>query len=654
MPMSHSESIRKVLDGMRPRVQSLRTSAESGKPPRPVLEDALSELRTAMEELQVSEEELRIQAEGMAELQIEMAAELTRYQDLFRLSPEPRLVTDVNGMVRDANDAARRLLRPGAAGLDGKPLALYVAEEDRRAFRTALARLAHGEVVEAALRMSPRDALPVDVEVSVTARSSSPGAEPELHWTLRDVTARRAQTASHDEAAELHRMVVHSAPMPLVAMDLDGSVLLWNAAAQRLLGWSEEDVVGRRNPALTAEELARSRDAVEHGESEPRLVLAHRSGSAPAPVWLHDTPLLDADGTVRGFVTAFREHREADSDRALSPGAPAEELRRRWTREESLQVLRFAAPAGDHGDVVSRLRNWIASGLHLGYLRPDDRLPSIREVSQECAVDHRAVSAAYRTLAGDGVVEVRSRHGVYVAGGGPRPESALSETADWLAGVLGQAGGLQLKVPLIPDLVRDWTASTRVACACVDDTEDGLVALTTELRQQWGLETYPVPLATGPGGRVDEAALVAELRKADLVVTTSFHAGRVGAIAASLEKPVVVMRAHPELVDTLEERLAAGSLTAIVADAAYGDRLRCIRGGAAEGRLRVVTVSESAALGALDPAEPVLVTRAAQQRLGTVRARLLYPPSPVFCPSSGREIAEVLIATNIRAGRRLR
>jgi hypothetical protein len=216
--------------------------------------------------------------------------------------------------------------------------------------------------------------------------------------------------------------------------------------------------------------------------------------------------------------------------------------------------------------------------------------------------------------------------------------------------VLGDAGALQLKVPMLPDLVRDWTASTRVACACVDDTEDGLVALTTELRQQWGLDTYPVPQGGARSGRWDEAALVAELRKADVVVTTAFHAGVVGAVAASLGKPMVVLRANPELVETLEERVASRPLTVVVADAAYGERLSCVRG--ARDRVHVVPVSDAAALAALDPAEPVLVTRAAQQRLGSVGARLLYPLSPVFCPTSARDLAAVLIRSNIRAGRK--
>ncbi|MDB4950480.1 MAG: regulatory protein GntR, partial [Gemmatimonadetes bacterium] len=313
--------------------------------------------------------------------------------------------------------------------------------------------------------------------------------------------------------------------------------------------------------------------------------------------------------------------------------------------------LRAGAGAGRPGDVAARLRAWIANGLHLGYLRPDDRLPSIREVSQGCAVDHRAVSAAYRTLAAEGVVEVRSRHGVYVGAPAAPADAGLSEAAGWLAGVLGDAAALQLKVPLLPDLVREWTGATRVACACVDDTEDGLVALATELRQGWGLETYPVPVADGRTGRFDEAALTVELRRADVVVTTPFHAAQVGAVAAALGRPLVVLRANPEMVRAVEERLAAGTVTAVVADTAYGERLRSIRGGQDPQRLRVVPVADGAALAALDPAQPVLLTRAAQQRLGGAAMRLLVPISPSFCPTSARPLAPVLIRCNVEAGR---
>jgi PAS domain S-box-containing protein len=653
--MPGSQSIREALEVMRPRVQTIRSTADTA-PTRPLLDDALAELRNAMEELQVSEEELRVQAEEMVERQTSVELELLRWRDLFRLSPDCRLVTDAYGMVSEANEAAHRLLRVPFDAMRGKPLAVYVPEEERRTFRGILRRLAQHETVSAELRLAPRGSLPVDAEVSAAARSARPGAPVEVHWTIRDVTAGRAAAATRDEAADLRQSVLESLPVAAVAMDLDGSVLLWTEAARRMLGWSEDEVLGRRNPALSGDELARSLEAGQHGRAQVRAAFAQRRDGDRRPVSLRHAPLTDCAGVVRGVVTVLAEaaaDAEPDGGAAVQPVADAQDgdAQRRWTREEALRVLRGTVNALHPGDVAGRLRAWIASGLHLGYLRPDDRLPSIREVSQECGVDHRAVSAAYRTLAAEGVVEVRSRHGVYVGERARTGQAELSETAEWLAGVLGEACALQLKVPLLPDLVREWTSSTRVACACVDDTEDGLVSLSAELRQQWGLDTYPVPVADGRTGRFDEAALTAELRRADVAVTTPYHAAQVGAVAAALGKPLVVLRANPELVQAVEERLAVGPLTAIVADAAHGERLRCIRGGSDPQRLRIVPVADTAALDALDRSQPVLLTRAAQQRLGGAGLRLLFPLSPSFCPASARDLAGVLIRCNVQAAR---
>ena len=87
----------------------------------------------------------------------------------------------------------------------------------------------------------------------------------------------------------------------------------------------------------------------------------------------------------------------------------------------------------------------------------------------------------------------------------------------------------------------------------------------------------------------------------------------------------------------------------MVADARYGERLRCLTGGE---RLRVVLADDADAVAALDPAEPVLMTRAAQQRVGR-SLRLLAPVSPAFSASRAQELAAVLIQRNLRAQRAL-
>lgn len=491
---------------------------------------------------------------------------------------------------------------------------------------------------------------PAEAEMPYRALDGGPPPDALLH-----------DDPSLADALYWYRDLFALAPDAYVVTDATGRVRTANRAAERLLaagggelgGAPLSDHVAVDDRAAFADRLARAA-----GGEDVRGWRFHVSaGGEEVPVdasvsagrgWRGGDPVLR--WTLReAAVEEDAERPVPHNRRATDPGGG----RPSWSRDEAYRTL--AGTRQGTGDVLSHVRDWLAVGLHLGYVRAGDRLLSIREVTDACGVDHRAVSVAYRTLAQDGLVEVRNRHGVFAAGLPHTADGERGETAEWLSAVLAEACDHQVRVPLLPDLVRDWTAAVPLACACVESTEDDLVTLTTELRQQWGLETFPVTIRDTPGvrgKRVDDGALTAELRKADLVVTTPFHASAAGAVARTLGKPLVVMRMNPEVVTAVEERVSRGPLTAVVADAAYGERLRCIRGAEAEGRLHVVLASDAAAVAALDRAEPVLLTRAAQQRLGPAGLRLLVPLSPFLCASGARQVADVLIRHNVQAGRR--
>ena len=50
------------------------------------------------------------------------------------------------------------------------------------------------------------------------------------------------------------RALIQASPLAIVAVDCDAKVTVWNPAAQRIFGWSEADVLGRRS--LLARERA--------------------------------------------------------------------------------------------------------------------------------------------------------------------------------------------------------------------------------------------------------------------------------------------------------------------------------------------------------------------------------------------------------------
>jgi PAS domain S-box-containing protein len=618
-----------------PRLQELQVVAASPTPRDSLASELIEELQTAIEELRVTEEELRNQ-QGQLEdawLAAETASDWNRA--LFDGAADALLVTDAEGVVRDANAAAGTLLNLAARSMRGKPLAVFVPSEERLEFRTRLRGLGDEPLpVRFDLWLQPRLAVPVMVEASV-ARFAPPGARAGLHWTLRDVSAARQRETGERDAGEGHLRALRALPSATVVLDLDGSVALWNAAAEQLLGWSEDEAAGVHAPCWTNAAEQALEAALDAAGGEPvRLTLPARTRDGrEVVVQVGAARLADEAGDPRGTVLALAP--AVDDAPVPAFARPA------WNEAEMRRVLLHGG-----ADLAERMRTGIAAGVFLGHLRPGDRLPSIREVARSTGEDHRCVSAAYRRLSGEGVVEVRNRHGVLVGAGPDAPEMPASETAAWLAGVIGQAAALQVKVTQLPELLKRWTAQAAVRCLCVDGTEDGLASLTAELHTQWGFETQRF-LAGQENGKRD--ALSAALREADVVVTTPFHVHAVSAAAQAAGTPVVVLDADPELVTAAEARLRAGSLTAVVADARYGERLRCLTGGE---RLRVVLADDADAVAALDPAEPVLMTRAAQQRVGR-SLRLLAPVSPAFSTSRAGDLAAVLIQRNLRAQRAL-
>ena len=307
-----------------------------------------------------------------------------------------------------------------------------------------------------------------------------------------------------------------------------------------------------------------------------------------------------------------------------------------------------------NADLIGRLRDRIVSGLHLGRLHAGDRLPSIREVAQETGVNDRTVARTYRALEAEGLVEIRGRSGVYVAEQERLDHEFFPETVRWMAGVLTEARKRGIKIPKYHGFVRQCTVTVRVRCAVVESTDDAMRAYCAELEEEWGFDVQEilmdgVAMAEGKSGEQGESDRLREaLADADLVATSSFHTGIARGVAGALDKPVVTLTTHPDLRAAILRRLDEGDLTVVVADPRFGERIRMVYGeetGKAD-RIRTVQVDDPDAVARLDGKGPVLLTRAAHERLGEVGLELLFPHSPTISPESDRELAELLIRFN--------
>jgi PAS domain S-box-containing protein len=156
------------------------------------LQRLVQEMAGAIEELMVAEEELQAQAEQLAASTEAIDAERERYGELFDFAPDAYLVTDEQGKVLEANQAASNMLAVPARYLEGKLLVSFVANDDRRAMRDLVRFIAsHGDPVEEQyVRLQPRGGEPFVAAVRAASRRSSRHDAGAVRWMIRDITQR--------------------------------------------------------------------------------------------------------------------------------------------------------------------------------------------------------------------------------------------------------------------------------------------------------------------------------------------------------------------------------------------------------------------------------------------------------------------------------
>jgi PAS domain S-box-containing protein len=121
-------------------------------------------------------------------------------------------VTDLLGVIREANQAALAQFNIEARFLIGKPLVLFLAEESRSGFRSEISRVrdhSGSSTVEYELRLQPRRLPMFDASIRVVVERNVWGQPVALRWTIRDVSARkRAEEKIRGLNAQLERRVV--------------------------------------------------------------------------------------------------------------------------------------------------------------------------------------------------------------------------------------------------------------------------------------------------------------------------------------------------------------------------------------------------------------------------------------------------------------
>ena len=202
-----ADTFERQIEAARRRLTALEAQVGEETDAGTIRLEALAELSTALEELHVAAEELRQQNEELLATRQTLEAERQRYRDLFEFAPDGYLVTDADGTIQEANEAAASLLGVRQDFLVGKPVVVFVAGEARRAFGAYLTRLHDGTPERGAewqTTVQPRGGPSFPVTLTTGRIRDRKGRLVGLRWLLRDSSERvRTEVARRQWEARL-------------------------------------------------------------------------------------------------------------------------------------------------------------------------------------------------------------------------------------------------------------------------------------------------------------------------------------------------------------------------------------------------------------------------------------------------------------------
>ncbi|HXO39361.1 MAG TPA: PAS domain S-box protein, partial [Candidatus Acidoferrum sp.] len=171
--------------------------------------------------------------------------------------------------------------------------------------------------------------LPVELAISPTRIGDV--------WTfsafIRDITERKRAEAALVAANSTLREFIKASPVAIATYDLQGVLQSWNPAAERLFGWTEQEVVGRAMPfvpnGMQDEFSERLRKITDGGDLSAQSVRRLRKDGSLVEVNVSTAHLRDAHGTTTGFIAVITD------------------LTERRRVEEEMQNARVAAEASN-------------------------------------------------------------------------------------------------------------------------------------------------------------------------------------------------------------------------------------------------------------------------------------------------------------------
>ncbi|WP_159887508.1 PAS domain-containing sensor histidine kinase [Paenibacillus puerhi] len=214
----------------------------------------------------------------------------SQHQSLFEQNPDMMFSVNTEGVILNTNFSVLQTIGYSKSSSVGRSFFPIVEHRDRELFHSFFQKSVEGNSCEFVIRLLHADGSVRDVFIR-TVPMADEGIAQGVYIIGRDITETKANRETFERLSRTHSLILDSINEGVYGIDAKGGTVFWNAAAERMTGFSRSEVA-----TLSIHQLFHHTkpDGTSYPEEDCPIM---RSIRDETPVHIHDELLWRKDGT---------------------------------------------------------------------------------------------------------------------------------------------------------------------------------------------------------------------------------------------------------------------------------------------------------------------------------------------------------------------
>ncbi len=267
------------------------------------------EIARLIEELHASQGELLRQNAELSRIQVELEDSRNKLSDLYDFVPVGYFTFDQDYLITDANHTAADLLGVDRDALAARVFTDFVAPSFEDVFVHNCARSIENRTIQTcSLKLVKDNGCEFYAQLDSLVVRDDKSSRRRIRISVTDVTERRRVIAEVMRLAA----IVESSDDAIIGKDLDGRITNWNRAAERIYGYSADEVRGKSISILLPPDdpdgVATILENLKRGERIDHFETVHMTRDGRRiHVSLTISPIQGTEGNIVGASTIARD-----------------------------------------------------------------------------------------------------------------------------------------------------------------------------------------------------------------------------------------------------------------------------------------------------------------------------------------------------------